>query len=369
MLLALAISVFSVALGAWLALSRVHRGWLSVMRWLAVVAAGGVALFAMLPEAWSLIGWTCLPVAAVFAAFPLVLERLRHVHLKRKRGSEEHPGSAGVGLSLGYAGLLVHKVGDGMALAAFGGVLGVVDPPVLAILALHTIPVTALVVLAFARCSGPRAGLLHAIGLGAASVVGVLLTVAIDPALLRPIEPWITSAVAGLLLHIVAHDMHPHGAEVWNPTTLDADASWLQSRIMTETLFSKILRGDIPCHRVYEDDHVLAFLDIGPLSRGHTLVIPKQEVATLAELSDESAAALGRVLPRLCRAITAVTGVSDMNVLQNNGVTAHQAVMHVHFHIIPKPSADRGLGLEWRPRALDHDSGTDLAAQLRDALA
>ena len=77
---------------------------------------------------------------------------------------------------------------------------------------------------------------------------------------------------------------------------------------MAETIFSKILRGEIPCHKVYEDDRVLAFLDIGPVSRGHTLVIPKEPAPTLDQLSDESAAAIGRVLPRLCRAVMKVSG-------------------------------------------------------------
>ncbi|MBM3525085.1 MAG: HIT domain-containing protein, partial [Alphaproteobacteria bacterium] len=99
---------------------------------------------------------------------------------------------------------------------------------------------------------------------------------------------------------------------------------------MSETIFAKLLRGDIPCHRLYEDELVLAFLDIGPLARGHALVIPKRYAATLDELDDESAAAIGRVLPRLCRAIRDVTGIKDFNVLQNNGAPAHQAVFHVH---------------------------------------
>src|ERR1700735_307409 len=101
---------------------------------------------------------------------------------------------------------------------------------------------------------------------------------------------------------------------------------------MTQTVFGKIIAGSIPCHKVYEDAQVLAFLDIAPLSRGHTLVVPKQSAQTLDQLSDESAAALGRVLPRICRAVIAVTGVRDYNVLENNGVSAHQAVAHVHFH-------------------------------------
>ncbi|MGH8298969.1 MAG: HIT family protein [Steroidobacteraceae bacterium] len=137
---------------------------------------------------------------------------------------------------------------------------------------------------------------------------------------------------------------------------------------MPETIFGKILSGAIPCHKVYEDEQVFAFLDISPLSTGHTLVIPKEPAATLDALSDESAAALGRVLPRICRAVIAVTGVTDYNVLENNGTPAHQVVRHVHFHIIPKPSHDQGLGIGWPARALDQKSGAELAARLRAAL-
>ena len=133
---------------------------------------------------------------------------------------------------------------------------------------------------------------------------------------------------------------------------------------MADTIFSKILRGDIPCHKVYEDDLVFAFLDIGPLSYGHTLVIPKEEAATVDQLSDESAAAVGRVLPRLCRAIKAVTGADQFNILQNNGPMAHQAVFHVHFHIIPKPGVNEGLVIEWAPGKLDPTEGAKLAAAL-----
>jgi histidine triad (HIT) family protein len=135
-----------------------------------------------------------------------------------------------------------------------------------------------------------------------------------------------------------------------------------------ETIFSKILRGEIPCHKVYEDELVLAFLDIGPLSRGHVLVIPKEPAETLDALSDESAAAIGRVLPRLCRAVKRVTGVEQYNVLENNGARAHQAVFHVHFHIIPKPNETDGLGVGWRPGKLDNADGAALARDLRAAV-
>ena len=137
---------------------------------------------------------------------------------------------------------------------------------------------------------------------------------------------------------------------------------------MSETIFGKILSGATPCHKVYEDEQVFAFLDINPLSSGHTLVVPKEPARTLDALSDESAAALGRVLPRICRAVIAVTGVREYNVLENNGTGAHQVVPHVHFHIIPKPNRDDGLGIGWPARALEQRAGVELAAKLRAAL-
>jgi histidine triad (HIT) family protein len=141
---------------------------------------------------------------------------------------------------------------------------------------------------------------------------------------------------------------------------------------MSDTIFGRIIAGSIPCHKVYEDAQVLAFLDIAPLSRGHTLVIPKEAAATLDQLSDESAAALGRVLPRICRAVMAVTGVTEYNVLENNGVGAHQAVAHVHFHVIPKPDSGGGLGIKWPAGQLGADAAqlaNELARQVRTSAA
>ncbi|MDX2051168.1 MAG: HIT family protein [Polyangiaceae bacterium] len=138
---------------------------------------------------------------------------------------------------------------------------------------------------------------------------------------------------------------------------------------MAETLFTRIIRGDIPSHKVYEDALVFAFLDINPVAPGHTLVVPKEPAVTLDALSDESAAALGRVLPRICRAVQKVTGVQAFNVLQNNGAQAHQAVPHVHFHIIPKPDEKQGLGVGWPAKSLDPDQAPRLRAELAALLA
>jgi histidine triad (HIT) family protein len=133
------------------------------------------------------------------------------------------------------------------------------------------------------------------------------------------------------------------------------------------TIFDRILRGELPCHKVYEDERVFAFLDIHPLSKGHTLVVPKESKAYLHELSDESAAAIGRALPRICRAVLKATGATAYNVLQNNGASAHQAVFHVHFHIIPKFSRE-GLGIGWSPSSLNAKAGKELAAAIRESL-
>jgi histidine triad (HIT) family protein len=128
---------------------------------------------------------------------------------------------------------------------------------------------------------------------------------------------------------------------------------------MADTIFGKIIRGEVPCHRVYEDDQVLAFLDVNPISRGHTLVIPKEPAETLDALSDDAAAAIGRVLPRLSRAVLAATGAPAFNVLQNNKPLAHQAVFHVHFHIIPKYEDGTGLGIDWNAKKAE--GAADLA--------
>ena len=150
---------------------------------------------------------------------------------------------------------------------------------------------------------------------------------------------------------------------------------------MTDSIFSKIIRGEIPSHKVYEDDFVIAILDIAPLSEGHTLVIPKEPAETIDQLSDDHAAAVGRVLPRIARAIMKVTGASAYNLLQNNGKPAGQAVPHVHFHIIPRypdrgenvegaPDKENGPGLRvtWTPGTLTPEEARDLGKHIKRLL-
>jgi histidine triad (HIT) family protein len=134
---------------------------------------------------------------------------------------------------------------------------------------------------------------------------------------------------------------------------------------VAETIFHKIVSGEIPCHKVYEDDYVLAFLDIFPLSEGHTLLIPKKHAETVDQMDRLHAEAIGRALPRISQAVMRATGCQNYNILQNNGVAAHQAVMWVHFHIIPKYADGSGLGIDWQAGKL----GTEEAAEVAQRIA
>lgn len=134
-------------------------------------------------------------------------------------------------------------------------------------------------------------------------------------------------------------------------------------------LFERIAAGEIPSYRVFEDEHVFAFLDINPLSRGHTLVIPRRRYERLEDLPGETAAALGRALPRIAAAVLRATGAPAYNVLQNNGRSAGQAIPHVHFHIIPKYADGTGLPHRWPAQTLNREEAPELAKTIAQHLA
>ncbi len=129
------------------------------------------------------------------------------------------------------------------------------------------------------------------------------------------------------------------------------------------SIFARIAAGEIPCQRVFENELILAFLDINPLADGHTLVIPKRPVERLDELTDAEAAEIGRRLGELGRRITAAVGAEGYNVLQNNGKVAGQDVPHVHFHIIPRRTGD-GLGFRWKPQQRTAEQLAEVARRI-----
>ena len=105
---------------------------------------------------------------------------------------------------------------------------------------------------------------------------------------------------------------------------------------MAETIFQKIIDGEVPADKVYETDQVLAFLDIKPVHKGHTLVIPKTPVQDIFSLSDEDAGHLMRAIVVVANAVKQATDAPGVNVISNNGGAAGQEVFHLHFHIIPR---------------------------------
>jgi histidine triad (HIT) family protein len=135
-----------------------------------------------------------------------------------------------------------------------------------------------------------------------------------------------------------------------------------------KTLFERLIDRELPCHIVYEDPRVFAFLDIAPRSPGHTLVVPKEAAATMDALSDSSAAAVGAVLPKICRAVMRASGADAYNVLQNNGAMANQEVPHVHVHIIPRRHKEEGLIMTGPTQTLTEEDGQAMAQKLRAEL-
>ncbi|SCS34707.1 HIT family protein [Staphylococcus caeli] len=117
---------------------------------------------------------------------------------------------------------------------------------------------------------------------------------------------------------------------------------------MSETIFSKILDGEIPSHKVYEDDAVYAFLDISQVTKGHTLLIPKKASANIFETDSETMQHIGAALPKVANAIKAAFNPDGLNIIQNNGEYADQSVFHLHFHLLPRYENDiDGFGYKW----------------------
>ena len=105
---------------------------------------------------------------------------------------------------------------------------------------------------------------------------------------------------------------------------------------MEDCIFCKIVKGEIPSFKVYEDDRVLAFMDINPISPGHTLIIPKNHAVNLKEISDEDLAAVHRASKKVLTGIETALNATGVACVQLNGRGVNQVVMHYHLHLIPK---------------------------------
>ena len=132
-------------------------------------------------------------------------------------------------------------------------------------------------------------------------------------------------------------------------------------------IFCKIAAGEIPSAKLLEDETAFAFLDIGPLAEGHVLLVPKDHYAALDQVPADYAGRLLRHLPALVRAVQQATGAEGVNVLQNNGRAAHQVVMHVHFHLIPRKAGD-AFHFNWPAGQYPQGRIQQLAQAIREKL-
>lgn len=131
-------------------------------------------------------------------------------------------------------------------------------------------------------------------------------------------------------------------------------------------IFAKILRGEIPCVKVFEDEHTLAFMDVMPQADGHVLVIPKEPAENLLDLSEDGAKAVIATTQRVARAVKKALDAPGIYVMQLNGAPAGQTVFHVHFHVIP-----RDVNVPLRPHAggmVDAKILESVAVRIRGAM-
>ncbi|WP_223700795.1 HIT family protein [Sutcliffiella deserti] len=135
---------------------------------------------------------------------------------------------------------------------------------------------------------------------------------------------------------------------------------------MDDCIFCKIINGDIPAAKVYEDEHVFAFLDISQVTKGHTLVIPKVHKENIYDLPPEMAANVFKVVPKIANAIKEQFQPIGLNLLNNNGEAAGQSVFHYHIHILPRYGKGDGFGAVWKSNQSDYTPETlkELSTQI-----
>ncbi|MBS1163286.1 MAG: hypothetical protein H6R03_1182 [Burkholderiaceae bacterium] len=133
---------------------------------------------------------------------------------------------------------------------------------------------------------------------------------------------------------------------------------------MQPSVFTRIIRGELPAAKVYEDEHTFAFMDAGQVNPGHVIVATRRQVETILELDDELAGALFRTAARVARAVDAAFRPEGITVLQANRPAGWQTVPHVHLHVLPRHQGD-GVELVWPRKEPPLAQLLELAARIR----
>lgn len=136
-----------------------------------------------------------------------------------------------------------------------------------------------------------------------------------------------------------------------------------------ECIFCKIIRGEIPCFKIYENDRVLVFADINPINRGHSLIIPKNHAENLLEIDSHDLAAVHQTSIAVARAMKDALGAEGIACLQLNGKAVNQLVMHYHLHVIPRTSIDPQIAVtQWELIPGDMKAIEETAGKLAAAI-
>ncbi|MEM4499755.1 MAG: HIT family protein [Candidatus Woesearchaeota archaeon] len=134
-----------------------------------------------------------------------------------------------------------------------------------------------------------------------------------------------------------------------------------------DCIFCKIVKGELPSYKVYEDEKVLAFLDIKPANYGHILVIPKEHYNNILDIDEEDLIALISACKKISSVIASVLEPDGINILQSNNPAAGQVINHFHIHIIPRNQQDN-VHFEWTPHTLEKSQFEELAKKLREEI-
>ena len=131
-----------------------------------------------------------------------------------------------------------------------------------------------------------------------------------------------------------------------------------------ETIFTKIIKGEIPCYKIAENDSFFAFLDISPLAKGHTLVVPKKHYRNMLDMDAEAAATLFSVIPTISSHLKETLGAKGLNIVNNNEEVAGQTVFHTHIHLLPRYDKEDGLEIHFKTNEPDFPALAQLAQSL-----
>ncbi|MGG6818375.1 UNVERIFIED_CONTAM: HIT family protein [Streptococcus canis] len=133
---------------------------------------------------------------------------------------------------------------------------------------------------------------------------------------------------------------------------------------MKNCIFCSIIQGDIPSSKVYEDEQVLAFLDISQTTPGHTLVIPKKHVRNMLDMDAETASQTFARIPKIARAVQKAMSAPAMNIINNNESLAGQTVFHAHIHLVPRYNEEDGISIQYTTHEPDFPALAKLAEQI-----